>query len=182
MAQLRLARSSAEEQRATASEELDSLRQDSDVSERRLQQLQANQVHLQATCAAECAQVREAAHASRVELQSECARLQAECEQLRGAARPCTTCGGGGGQDPEDDCPAELAATRERLQLAEDYITEIGAAYDTLRDLTLVKLAERDAKVASAMSTLALRDSDLTSAQAINVERNVRRSYGSASQ
>ena len=172
MAQLRLARSSAEEQRATASEELDSLRQDSGVAERRLQQLQAHQVHLQATCAAECAQVREAAHASRVELQSECARLQAECEQLRGAARPCTTCGGGGGQDPEDDCPAELAATREKLQLAEDYITDLGVAYDTLRDLTLVKLAERDAKVASAMSTLALRDSDLTSAQATISARN----------
>ena len=172
MAQLRLARSAADEQRAATSEELESLRQDSGVAERRLQQLQAHQVHLQATCAAECAQVREAAHASRVELQSECTRLQAECEQLRGAARPCTTCGGGGGPDPEDDCPAELAATREKLQLAEDYITELGVAYDTLRDLTLVKLAERDAKVASAMSTLALRDSDLTSSQATISARN----------
>ena len=135
MAQLRSARSSAEEQRAAVSEELNSLRRESDVSERRLEKLQANQVHLQATCAAECAQVREAAHASRVELQSECARLQVECEQLQGATRPCTTCGGGDGQDPEDDCPAELAATHERLRLAEDFITELETAYDSLRDL-----------------------------------------------
>ena len=80
--------------------------------------------------------------------------------------------GGGGGPDPEDDCPAELAATREKLQLAEDFITQLEVAYDTLRDRTLVKLAERDAKVASAMSTLALRESDLTSSQATISARN----------
>ena len=172
MALLRVARSAADEQRAATSDELESLRRDSGVSERRLQQLEAHQVHLQATCEAEYAQVREAAHASRVELQSECTRLQAECEQLRGAARPCTTCGGGGGPDPEDDCPAELAATREKLRLAEDFITQLELAYDVLRDRTLVKLAERDAKVASAMSTLALRESDLTSSQATISARN----------
>ena len=98
--------------------------------------------------------VREAAHDTRTALQAECTRLQAECAQLRSKARPCTTCDGADGQGPEDDCPAELAAALQRLQLAEDYITELSTSYDSLRDITLEKLTERDAKLASALSAL----------------------------
>ena len=146
--QLRSTTATAEERRVAALEELDLLRLESAASK------------------AECEQVREAAHDTRTALQAECTRLQAECTQLQSKARPCTTCDGADGQGPEDDCPAELAAALQRLQLAEDYITELSASYDSLTDITLVKLAERDAKSASALSALALREADLVAARA----------------
>ena len=102
----------------------------------------------------------------------ECTQLRAECARLREGARPCTTCGGGDGQEPEDNCPAELAAALQKLQQAEDYITELSASFDDLRDKTLEKLAVRDVKLASVLSTLTLRDSDLASAQATISARN----------
>ena len=198
--QLRKSLSSMEAQRATAVEELELLLRESRAYEGRLadlqrdlqgasivrEQLEANQVHLEA----ECARVREAAQATRAELLSEykrlqaagaqdressrteCTQLRAECARLREGARPCTTCGGGDGQQPEDDCPAELAAALQKLQGAEDYITELSTSFDDLRAKTVEKLAERDAKLASALSTLSLRDSDLTSAQATISARN----------
>ncbi len=146
--QLRSITATAEERRVAALEELDLLRLESAASK------------------AECEQVRGAAHDTRTTLQAECTRLQAECTQLQSKARPCTTCDGADGQGPEDDCPAELAAALQRLQLAEDYITELSASYDSLTDITLVKLAERDAKSASALSALALREADLVAARA----------------
>ena len=104
MAQLRLARSSAEEQRASATEELDSLRRELDV--------------LRTSPTGATSQPRPPASRPARQNARKCEkrhrpsmpRLLAECKRLQMA----------GVQDRDNNCPAELAATRESLRLAEE--------------------------------------------------------------
>ena len=98
--------------------------------------------------------------ATATRLEEECLQLQADNERLRLSALPCTTCKQD--DDPEDTCPAELAAALLRLQQAEEYTRVLDDAYDALKLAADTKIASLEDDLAFARSAAELLQADLT--------------------
>ena len=180
LAASKVQKEAAEKECHEALEELGATRTDHSEEVSRLQTEGSSTKSLAATVTRlenECERLRADNHSSVEDLaatvtrlEKECQQLQADNERLQLGALSCTTCKHD--DDPEDTCPAELAAALLRLQQAEEYTRILDHAYDVLQTAADTKIASLEDDLAFARSAAELLQADLTAYAAALVERD----------